>query len=133
MREITARGYSISRMNDYQIRELHTSERVGGYVIPAGMVREKFGLPEVGDVPMSVCGQTEARCSAIYERERSAFRGRHTGCCFPLKDGSFPRGNEKCPDNPDVFIQHKWDTLIREQGIEFPVGQSTSVARKVFG
>ena len=94
------------------------------------MIRMRFGLPEVGDVPEEMAMQTERRCVAIYESARAKYRGRHTGCCFPLADGSYPRTDGGCSNAPDVMVMHSFDREVVAQGVSFPCPETGGRARE---
>jgi hypothetical protein len=130
VRNITARGYMVSRLAEYQTRTLHDQEQRDGRCAQPHMIRVRFGLPQVGDVPEEMAMQTEIRCVAIYESSMAKYRGRHTGCCFPLADGSYQRSDGGCSPTPDVMVMHSFDREVVDQGVSFPCPETGGRARE---
>lgn len=127
MKDITARGYMVIRLSPFQLIDLQTSEKNSGYTFTPSMIRERFNLPETGEVEVGVHGKAQAVATAIYEKSRSGYRARHTGCCFPDSDGHYPRSDSGCPGNADLHIMHSFDKKVIDERVEFP--QNTRVGR----
>ncbi|TXH40874.1 MAG: hypothetical protein E6Q97_38875 [Desulfurellales bacterium] len=131
MRNITARGYMVSRLSGHQIDDLHRREMADGFETTPSRIHEMFGLMEVGDVPQESFFQTERRCVAIYEKARADYRGRHTGCCFlPPSGGAYTRPDDKCAKDVDVSVFHIFDREVVNQKIQFPTPSSRGKARE---
>lgn len=133
MKTLTARGYMVSRLSDVQVHALHAAEREAGYCLTPSMIREKFPLPEVGDVSSESYFRAESVVTAIYEKARAYYRDRHRGCCFPLEDGTFPRSDKACPDNPDLEVAHATDKKIRDEDVPFPTDKGGGRLRSEIG
>lgn len=127
MKDITARGYMVIRLSPFQLIDLQTSEKNAGYTFTPSMIRERFNLPETGEVEVGVHGKAQAVATAIYEKARSGYRARHAGCCFPDADGLYPKNDSACPSNPDIHIIHAFDKKVVDEHVEFP--QNTRVGR----
>jgi hypothetical protein len=131
VREITARGYMVHRLSEFQLNELHSHETKLDLPMSPSRIREKFDLVETGEVPAELYRETEHRCMGIYEKARANYRGRHTGCCFALENGGYPRSDEKCSPNPDLVVLHLTDKEIRNQGLQFKTPTSGGKARRM--
>lgn len=127
MKDITARGYMVSRLSPFQLIDLHGSEKNADYTFTPSMIRERFNLPETGEVEVGVHGKAQAVATAVYEKARSGYRAHHTGCCFPDADGLYPKSDSGCPLNADLHIVHVFDKKVVDEGVEFP--QNTRVGR----
>lgn len=133
MKTLTARGYMVSRLTDVQVHALHSAELEAGYCFSPFQIRNRFNLPEVGDVSQESYWKSETVVTAIYEKARAYYRDRHRGCCFALEDGTFSRPDSSCPDNPDLAVAHATDKKIRDEDVPFPMDKIGGRLRSEIG
>jgi hypothetical protein len=119
MTTLTARGYMTSRLTPEQRAALHRSETEAGLCKLPSEIKKRFFLPDLGEVSPEVGADLDRRCLTIFEKARAAYRARHTGCCFPLPDGTIPRSSTNCPAHPDVALAHEFDRQLILQAVEF--------------
>lgn len=120
MRDLTARAYMVSRLDQNQLRTLHDREMDLGYPGTPHMIRRKFNLVEIGEVPEEMFSSAESQVIAVNEKARAQYREEHTGCCFKSKDGMYENSDERCGELPDLVVLHTADKKIRHDGIVFP-------------
>ncbi len=77
------------------------------------MIKKKFGLSDIGEVPGDLYEKPESQITAIYERTRNEYKKNHTGCCFKNAEGFFDRADLACKQNADLVVVHQSDWLIR--------------------
>jgi hypothetical protein len=63
MREITARAYHVSRLDEDQVNILHDRETKLGYPGTPSEIRRKFRLSEIGQVPEELSENRNRRSS----------------------------------------------------------------------
>lgn len=114
MREITARAYQVSRLDDAQVEVLHDRETRLGYPGTPSMIRQKFRLSEIGQVPEELYEKPESQIVAIHEKTRSAYKQKHAGCCFKNGEGMYNKSDLNCRSNSDLVVLHQTDWLIRD-------------------
>lgn len=124
MRDLTARAYMVSRLDHNQLRLLHEREIALGYHGTPSMIRKKFQLAEIGEVPEEMFTSAESQVIAVNEKIRAEYREDHTGCCFKSKDGMYEKDDEQCSPLPDLVVLHSADKKIRHDGIVFPSSPS---------
>lgn len=130
MRDLTARAYMVSRLDGNQLRVLHSRENELGYPGTTSVIRKKFNLSEIGEVPEELYSNAESQVIAVNEKARADYKGRHTGCCFPLDDGMYPRSDARCPSNPYLAVLHAGDLKIIDDGVCFPTPTTGGKARE---
>lgn len=133
MRDITARGYMVSRLEFGGLSGFHGDEMAAGRCFTPSEISSRYGLMEIGEIPSATSAEVERRCVAIYEKARSGYRGRHTGCCFPINGGEYTRSDSKCPSSTDIHIMHEWDEEIIKQGLDFRLPSAGGKAREKMG
>lgn len=120
----------VSRLDENQVRILHAREIELGYPGTPSMIKEKFNLQEIGEVPESVFLNAERQVIAINEKERARYKESHTGCCFKSPGSFYTRSDDKCSSNPDVSVIHKADYKIIDDGIAFQTPTTGGKARE---
>lgn len=124
MRDLTARAYMVSRLDNNQLRILHAREMGLGYHGTPSMIRKKFQLVEIGEVPEEIFASAESQVIAVNEKMRAEYRQDHAGCCFKSLDGMYEKDDEQCSPFPDLVVLHFADKKIRHDGIVFPSSPS---------
>ena len=114
MREITARAYQVSRLDDAQVEVLHERETKLGSPGTPSMIKQKFGLSDIGQVPEELFEKPESQIVAIHEKTRSAYKQKHAGCCFKNGEGMYNKSDLNCRSNADLVVLHQTDWLIRD-------------------
>lgn len=114
MREITARAYHVSRLDDAQVETLHERETKLGYPGTPSMIKHKFRLTEIGQVPEEMFEKPESQIIAIHEKTRAAYKEKHAGCCFKNGEGFYNKSDSNCRSNADLVVLHQTDWLIRD-------------------
>lgn len=74
MREITARAYHVSRLDEDQVNILHDRETKLGYPGTPSEIRRKFRLSEIGQVPEELSEKPESQIVAIHEKTRAEYK-----------------------------------------------------------
>lgn len=133
MREITARAYHVSRLDDDQVNVLHDRETRLGYPGTPSMIRQKFRLSEIGQVPEELYEKAESQIVAIHEKSLAGYKKNHTGCCFKKEDGMFDKNKKdtNCKEKSYMAVLHQTDWLIREdRNLSLPTPSSGGKARE---
>ncbi len=133
MREITARAYQVTRLDDAQVNILHERERLLGYPGTPSMIKKKFGLSDIGEVPGDLYEKPESQITAIYEKTLAAYKINHTGCCFKNSDGRYDDKKlmSNCKSNAYMAVLHQTDWLIRDDmNLVLPTPSSGGKARE---
>jgi hypothetical protein len=114
MREITARAYHVSRLDEDQVNILHDRETKLGYPGTPSEIRRKFRLSEIGQVPEELSEKPESQIVAIHEKTRAEYKKKHVGCCFKNGEGVYDKSDSNCRPNADLVVLHQTDWLIRD-------------------
>lgn len=133
MREITARAYHVSRLDDDQVNVLHDRETRLGYPGTPSMIRQKFRLSEIGQVPEELYEKPESQIVAIHERALAEYKNNHTGCCFKKDDGMYDKNmkDTNCKKNAYMAVLHQTDWLIRDdRNLSLPTPSTGGKARE---
>jgi len=117
VRDLTARIYQVSRLEESKIEALQKREKWAGIAERPYEIKNRYNLPETGDVPEELFRDTEKKIHAIYEMIRGQYRAKHTGCCFKSSFGETPRNSDGClpscgPNNADIAMLHHFDRLV---------------------
>lgn len=133
MREITARAYHVSRLDEDQVNVLHDRETRLGYPGTPSMIRQKFRLSEIGQVPEELYEKAESQIVAIHEKALAGYKKNHTGCCFKKADGMYDKDKKdtNCKANSYMAVLHQIDWLIRDDRyLSLPTPSSGGKARE---
>ncbi len=114
MRDITARMYQVTRLDEAHVNVLHDFEISVGYPSTPWMIKKKFRLNDIGDVPEEFHTKQESQIIAIYEKTRAEYKTSHAGCCFKDAEGFHVRSDTECQQNADIIVLHQADWNVRD-------------------
>jgi len=118
MTNLLARAYVMNRMDDDQVRSLHSQEVRLGYFLPAGAIHDQFRTKPWGEISEEAQRDVGGPVHGIYHK----IRGEH--------EARARLGGEYS----DIAIVHSADWLIRSQGVTFHGGKGgSSLHERVMG